>query len=265
MQNTDIENTLLTLQRSSDNISHIDEIWSQGRSVFGGISAALAVTGMRKLLDSPQPLRSLMVSFIAPVLPGQVKVDAKILRQGRNVTQCSADVISDNNLCLQTMAVFGNSREAFKAPTQIEVAPLSRDKGIAFETYAKRLPRFLQRFDGCWVGGGIPFSGNFNPRLNMWVRHKSPLHGFPMEKLVTIADIPPPVILTHFKEPPVPASSLSWSLEFVVPPETITNDWFYLEFKVEAAADGYTQQSGNIYDESGRLLALTRQCMVYFG
>ena len=62
-----------------------------------------------------------------------------------------------------------------------------------------------------------------------------------------------------------PASSLSWSLEFIEAPELIRSEWFYMEFEVDAAADGYTQQSGKIYDESGRLIALTRQCMVYFG
>jgi acyl-CoA thioesterase len=34
---------------------------------------------------------------------------------------------------------------------------------------------------------------------------------------------------------------------------------------VEAAENGYTQQSGRVYDENGRLCALSRQCMVYFG
>ena len=33
---------------------------------------------------------------------------------------------------------------------------------------------------------------------------------------------------------------------------------------LDAAADGYTQQSGRIYEESGRLCALSRQCMAYF-
>ena len=33
----------------------------------------------------------------------------------------------------------------------------------------------------------------------------------------------------------------------------------------EAAAQGYTQQSGRIYSEDGELCALSRQCMVYFG
>ena len=37
-----------------------------------------------------------------------------------------------------------------------------------------------------------------------------------------------------------------------------------LEFVVDAANNGYTQQSGKIYTEQGKLCALTRQCMVYF-
>ena len=105
----------------------------------------------------------------------------------------------------------------------------------------------------------------YKPFLNMWVRHRQDVSGFPIEKLVDIADIPQPVLLSHFEKPPVPASSLSWSLEFVEAPEEIVSEWFYLEFEVEAAANGYTQQSGKIFDETGRLVALTRQCMVYFG
>ncbi|NQV69177.1 MAG: thioesterase family protein [Pseudohongiella sp.] len=265
MADSNLENILARLEQSDTNTTHFSENWTQGRSAFGGISAAFAVTGMRKLLDSTPPLRSLMVSFIAPLPAGQVRVDSKIQRQGKNVTQCSAEVIADSVVCLQAMAVFGNPREAFRAPSLIKADPIPREKGIPFSTHENSLPRFLQYFEGCWVGGGIPFSGDYKPYLKMWVRHKSKLTDFPTEKIVTLADIPPPVVLSHFEKPPVPASSLSWSLEFVVPPESIDCEWFYLEFEVEAAADGYTQQSGKIFDESGRLCALTRQCMAYFG
>jgi len=206
-----------------------------------------------------------MVSFIAPVIPGEVNVEANVLRQGRNVTQCSANVISGGQIALQAMAAFGNSREAFKPATAGNKELPNRASGISFSDNAKRLPPFLQYFDGCWTDGGIPFSGNYKPFLNMWVRHKQDVSRFPVEKLVAIADIPPPVLLSHFEKPPVPASSLSWSLEFIEAPEELTSEWFYLEFEVEAAADGYTQQSGRIYDELGRLVALTRQSMVYFG
>ena len=265
MQDTNLEDILDGLKNSDSNSTRFSENWSQGRSAFGGLSAAFAVTAMQKKMSQSQTIRSLMISFIAPVIPGEVKVEANILRQGKNVTQCSAEVISDGQIALQAMAAFGNSREAFKpAAAGNKVLP-NRDSGTAFSDNAKRLPQFLQYFDGCWTGGGIPFSGNYNPFLNMWVRHKQEISHFPIEKLVTIADIPPPVLLSHFEKPPIPASSLTWSLEFVEAPEKITGEWFYMEFEVNAAADGYTQQSGKIYDELGRLIALTRQSMVYFG
>lgn len=265
MRDINLEDILLGIEESDSNSTRFSENWSQGRSAFGGLSAAFAVTAMRKKLAQPQTIRSLMVSFIAPVAPGEVNVQTEVQRQGKNVTQCSASVISDGQIALQAMAVFGNSREAFKPADKANKELPNRDSGITFSDNAKRLPHFLQYFDGCWIDGGIPFSGNYKPFLNMWVRHKQDVSRFPIEKLVAIADIPPPVLLSHFEKPPVPASSLTWSLEFVEAPEDIEGEWFYLEFEVEAAADGYTQQSGKIYDELGRLVALTRQCMVYFG
>lgn len=265
MKDTNLEDILGELERSDSNSTRFSENWSQGRAAFGGLSASLAVTAMHKKLAERQTIRSLMVSFIAPIAAGEVQVEAQVLRQGKNVTQCSANVISEGQIGLQAMAAFGNSREAFKPQGEANKVLPSRDSGIAFSDNARRLPHFLQYFDGCWVGGGIPFSGNYKPFLNMWVRHKQDVSRFPIEKLVAIADIPPPVLLSHFEKPPVPASSLSWSLEFVEAPEEIAGEWFYMEFEVEAAANGYTQQSGRIYDETGRLVALTRQCMVYFG
>lgn len=265
MKDLDLADILGGLERSEHNSTRFSENWSQGRAAFGGLSAALAVTAMRKKLTTPQTIRSLMISFIAPIAAGEVCTEASIMRQGKNVTQCCASVISEGQIGLQALAAFGNSREAFSPESEGPKVLPSRDSGISFSDNPRRLPHFLQYFEGSWVGGGIPFTGNYKPYLNMWVRHKQDVSRYPIEKIVAIADIPPPVLLSHFEKPPVPASSLSWSLEFVEPPEEIVGEWFYLEFVVEAAANGYTQQSGKIYDELGRLVALTRQCMVYFG
>ena len=265
MQLSDLKTILTRLEESEENITEFDESWSQGRSAYGGIATAFAVTGMRKLLASPKPLRSLMVSFIAPVPPGEVKVDAQIQREGKNVTQMSGNVICDGQLCLQAMAAFGNPREGLKVVRDKDFNPTPRESGVDFQDHKKRVPGFLQFFEGAWVDGGLPFGGEPANELNMWIRHKSDLTGLEAEKLVTICDIPPPVILSYFDRGPIPSSSLTWSLEFVIPPSEVISDWFYLEFEVDAAADGYTQQSGKIYDESGQLCALSRQCMVYFG
>lgn len=265
MQHTDLQDILGGLENSSNNITQFSEHWTQGRSAFGGLSTAFAVTAMRKELAQAQSIRSLMVSFIAPIAAGEVTVNAEVLRRGNNVTQCSASVYSQGQISLQAMAAFGNPREAYNPPSAPNRILPDRNTGIAFSEHAKRLPLFLQNFEGYWIDGGIPFSGNYKPFLKLWARHKQDVSRFPIEKLVSIADIPPPVLLSHFDKPPVSASSLSWSLEFVIAPETILGEWFYLEFEVNAAANGYSQQSGKIYDERGRLVALSRQCMVYFG
>ena len=126
------------------------------------------------------------------------------------------------------------------------------------------MPGFLRFFDGAWVGGGTPMSGDARNRINIWAAHRANLGGFPAEAVVSIADLPPPVLLNRFTDTRAPSSSLSWSLEFVTPPERIKTRWFLLRFDLEWAESGYTQQSGKIFTGDGQLAALSRQTMVYF-
>ncbi len=264
MAHSDLDRILRQLRDSVDNRTEFDEKWSQGRSAFGGLSAAFAVTAMGRIVPADIPIRSLMVSFIAPIPPGEVSVKTQIQRQGKNVLQISADVFSEGKLCLQAMGVYGRSRAALEVTASAEFNPLPRDKGIPFSAHTKRVPSFIQYFDGCWAGGGLPFTGNAEPELNLWAKHQVDMDEFRAEAIIAIADVPPPVVLSYFDRGPVQASSLTWSLEFLIAPSDLPMDWFYLHFDMEAAADGYTQQSGKIFTEDGKLCALSRQCMVYF-
>lgn len=265
MSGSDLGRILETLSESEENRTAFGDIWSQGRSAFGGLAAAFAVTAMGKQVAPGRPMRSLMVSFIAPLPPGDARAAARVLREGKSVTQTAADVAGGDGVCLQAMGVYGAPREALAVEPARDFNPTPRERGTAFSAYRKRMPEFLSCFDGCWVDGGLPFSGRPGRHLNLWARHRTDLSRFPAERIVTIADIPPPVVLSYFDAPPAPSSSLTWSLEFVVAPEEVRSEWFYLEITLDAAGDGYTQQSGKIFEESGRLCALTRQCMVYFG
>ena len=110
MEHADFLSILEELRTSEDNTTHFSEAWSQGRSAFGGLAAAFAVTAMRKLIAGDIPMRSLMVSFIEPLPPGKIEARASIQRQGRNVTQMVGEVFSDGRLCVQALGVFGTDR-----------------------------------------------------------------------------------------------------------------------------------------------------------
>ena len=82
MQGTNIDLILDELENSNSNTTHFSENWSQGRSAYGGLAAAFAVTAMRNQIALAQTSRSIMVAFISPVVAGGVSVEAATMRQG---------------------------------------------------------------------------------------------------------------------------------------------------------------------------------------
>ena len=188
MEHADFSSILEELRNREDNTTHFSEAWSQGRSAFGGLAAAFAVTAMRKLIAEDIPMRSLMVSFIAPLPPGKIEARASIQRQGRNVTQMVGEVFLKVG-CASSLGVFGIDRPGLTVEAE-SIDPPSRDIGITFSDYRKRLPLFLSFFDGRWTSDGLPYSGKAARELRFWAKHKNPLEQFPAEKLVALADIP---------------------------------------------------------------------------
>ena len=258
-------NELLTAFGSDSYIPQLPLGWSQGRAIYGGLGAALASCAMRKLLgEGSAPIRSMFITFIAPLPPSQITVTPKLLRQGSSVSLASAEVSAPNGLCLVANAAFGKPRptSASLIPQKITLPPR---RASSLQARGENTPDFLNYFDYDWVGNGIPFSGNKDNDLGIWVKHKQSLQQFPVENILSIADFPPPVVLSHYDKPNVPASSLTWAIDFIAAPEKLShNEWFYLDFELEQASNGYTQQSGKIYSQDGSLCALSRQCMVYF-
>lgn len=228
----DLVTMLQTLKDSPAHSTQFDESWSQGRLAFGGISAAFAVTKMCKEMEPTQPACALLVSFLAPIPPGEISVVTRIQRRGKNVTQLSADLLAKGLIALQAMGVFRNSCAALNLDSERRSNLPPRTQGIPFSAHSRRLPHFLGNCDGYWIDGGMPFSGSKKTNLAMWVRHNASMDQFPIEKIITICDIPPPVILSYFDKPLVPASSLTWSLDFVVPRKPLPVSGSFWIFKL---------------------------------
>src|SRR3569623_3242332 len=90
--------------------------WLQGRTTYGGLSAALALHAAQGIEPDLPPLRSAQVAFIGP-LAGEVTVTAPRLRRGRTAAFIQADVTSDAGLGLRATIEFMAAQ-----PSRIDLA-----------------------------------------------------------------------------------------------------------------------------------------------
>src|SRR6478609_3119397 len=93
---------LLSRARTSQGTSTLDvpDDWLQGRTLFGGMQAVVGLAAMRSLAPDA-PLRSLQVTFLAPVPGGLVTARAQVLRSGKSATHVEARIVDgDNTLAL---------------------------------------------------------------------------------------------------------------------------------------------------------------------
>lgn len=236
--------------------------WLQGRTVFGGLSAALSLQAV--LLENRAnlpPFRSAQVSFIGPISQALV-FNSIVLRQGRSVTSVGVDCLSGDELALRTTLSFAQPRisriihDSWCRPSvgcPSEYATLELDRNVA--------PACAYNFEMRPAGGSIPVSGAKNPELLMWVRHLDAEGVDPAVSLIALADSLPPAAMTCFTEPAA-ISSASWMID--LPRPAVTGEWFLINSFSQQALDGYSLQDMEIWDESGRRVLWARQTVALF-
>jgi acyl-CoA thioesterase len=253
-----------SVRREGDSwVAAISEDWLQGRSAFGGMQAALALRAMRALVPAEVPLRGLQVTFIAPVPAGPVRIDAKVLRQGKSVTQVEARLIDgDATICL-IIGVFGAARASVLRvlPSQPAVQAMATPRVLRY--VPGLLPQFTQHFEARWLQGDIPFSGSTKTEQVVEVSLKD--DGVADEThVIAFADFIPPVALSMLAQP-APGSSLTWMLELFADSRGLPLNSWRIDAQLQAAEDGYTSQQVMLWGPGGEPVALSRQSMVVFG
>lgn len=241
----------------------VGEDWLQGRSVFGGLQAALGLRAMRELVPADMPLRTLQVTFLSPVPAGRVAIRAACLRQGRSAMHIEASLYGGEQVLCRLLGVFGRARPSaldFQPVPSPVVAPDARDlpyvEGV--------MPAFTRHFRVRWLRGDLLFSGGSQRKSVVQLSLED--EGRPDEThVLAFADFMPPIALSMFDRP-TPGSSLSWMIEFLRDryDDLGMDDW-RIDAELLAARDGYTNQSVMLWGPRGEPLALSRQSMVVFG
>ena len=252
--------------QAGDGAAHaqVPDGWMQGRTLFGGITAALAVRAMRTVLQITAPLRSLQVAFVAPVSTGALSFDVRWLRQGRSVSFAHAMVPAAEGAALLATGVFGAARTSALAIDGPPMPPVLDPDALGAASPAPGDgPDFLRQLDIRWAGGSPPFSGGTTPAALAWVRLRDPACRTGESALVTLGDaLPPPA--TGLLDAPAPLSSISWSMDFPGADLTTREGWWLLQSVARFADDGFQGQDMALWSRDGRLVAIGRQNVAIF-
>lgn len=257
---------LSSLQRQSDQSidAHIPESWMQGRTTYGGLTAALSLQGALGLVDDI-PLRSAQVAFVGPV-GGDVRIKPTLLRRGKNTAFVSVDVVAETGVAAQSIFAFGARRESAlhfddmpmpdaRAPEEIE----------SFFDKDRPRPGFTQNFDMLMASGGRPVSGSSEKSIGLWMRHLDPDAPQDATAVLAIGDAPPPAAMSMLSVPSR-ISSMTWMAEFMT--DSISTDpegWYYAQHTAQLAKDGYSSQSMRLWNRQGEPILVGRQTIAVFG
>lgn len=233
--------------------------WMQGRTSYGGLSAAMALHAAQRCEPDLPPLRSAQIAFIGP-LAGPVTVTATKLRRGRTAAFIQADVVSDAGLGLRATFVFMADQPSV----------------VDFDQRALVAHRPPAPGTKLWSGPEGFFAHNFEfldlkdeslrpADLLRWGRMKAHDGIDPMVHVMAIADGLPPSAIRLFGKQIGPISSLTWIINLLTPAPATTDGWWLLGAKSDFARNGCSSQTMTLHNAEGVLMAEGMQSVAIFG
>ena len=235
--------------------------WGQGRTLYGGMTAALCwAAAVRALPDLP-PLRSAQFAFIGPAA-GRLLLTPRLLRRGRSAAVVEVVAMGEAGEAARAIFTCGAPRVSAvthdRAPAPKVCAPLD---GINMFPPDGLGPSFSKRFEVRGAGGGFPYGGG-DPDLLAWARLREAAGCDPVAAMLAIGDVLAPAAMVVFPTPGV-ISTMNWSLDIDRIPEDAAG-WTLISSSSETAADGYSRQAMQAWGEDGRRLWAGRQTVAVF-
>lgn len=236
--------------------------WLQGRTAYGGFSAALALSAaIRAGGAGLPPLRSATVSFVGP-LHGEARVHARVLRRGKNATWVSAEIVRDGEVGLTASFVFMG---AVASALHLNDRPLPDgvippDAAEPFPPNDK-VPAFRRHVE---VRFALPRGGARRPELCWWVRLSDRAGIDPMTEVMLIADGLPPGVLPLLHAG-VPVSSMTWLANLLTPAPRTRDGWWLLRSTGDYAENGCSSQRMEIWNTDGEPIVTGMQSVALFG
>lgn len=237
--------------------------WLQGRTSYGGLTAAISLEAAQRSFPDLPPLRSAQFAFIGPA-SGELHLRPQVLRQGKSTVFASVDLYGDSGLAVRSLFCCGTDRRSSPDFTRWQMPDVSEPRNCpAFFSWPNR-PNFMEHFDGHLAGGQFPLSGHTPPEMLVWVRHRDQSAPDDFVRLIAAADALPPTAFAAFDEA-VPISTMTWAIDILEPDLRNDTGWWLIHNVAETIRDGYSAQTTLIWSPDGRPVLSARQNVAIFG
>jgi len=215
----------------------VPDTWMQGRTAYGGLTAAIALEAAQRSQSDLPPLRSAQIAFVGP-LSGEVVVKTELLRRGRTAAFIEASVYSDGKLGLKALFVFMTGLDSsidYEDPARPDVP----DFVDAAPARANPDPKFFT--NNLEYRHGLPIEERHTPDFMRWVRlnERDGLH--PMVELMVIGDALPPAAMALFSKPG-PISSMTWQVNLLAAEPATADGWWLSRSTADLARHGSSSQ-----------------------
>lgn len=243
--------------------AEISSNWKQGRTTYGGLTAALMLATAEKTVQDLPPLRSALINFVGPVSDSPM-LSANLERRGRNVTNVSASAHIGDKSVGRADFLFGTTRSskldiAFPAA---DTLPPNQCDPFTPEAAQKLVPQFFHNFDTRLIDGARPLMGD-EGYIRTWSRHLDPNSREGLASLLCIADVLPPAAMPLLRTF-APVSSMSWIVNLLMDEPKTEDGWWQIESRLTAASGGYSSQVMRIWNTEGQLVVEGMQSVAVF-
>jgi len=236
--------------------------WLQGRTAYGGLTAALCVAAGQRRLEAPAPLRSAQFAFIGPS-SGRLAITPTVLRQGKSSVYMGVDLVGDAGIAARALLCFGATR-----PSRIDYQSLPAPDVADWNScpaYFKggQGPSFAVHFDSRLAAGAWPLTPGAEPDMSLWLKHREAGAGATMVGLVALADALPPASIIQFPER-APFSTMTWSIDMLTDAPASVSDWWLIRSTAERTGQGYSAQAMTLWNDRREAVMVARQQVALF-